>query len=82
MQDLAIDQCFKFIEDGDLWRWQLPGGKAFYAGLHARNIEFDAVKNPGVFDQLMSLQPDALVKEVHTSLLLYALHRSSLHGCT
>eukprot|EP00892_Ulva_mutabilis_P006431 jgi/Ulvmu1/415/UM001_0422.1 len=59
----AIDQCFRFIEDGDLWRWRLPGAKAFYAGLKARNIEYDANKNPGVFEQLLQLQPDVLIAE-------------------
>lgn len=70
VQDPELNQCFKFIEDGDLWRWQIPGAKAFYAGLRARGIEYHAVKNPSVFDQLLSLQPDVLVAEVLHSIYL------------
>lgn len=29
-------QLFKYIEDADLWRWQLPDSKAFTAGALAR----------------------------------------------
>ena len=64
LQDPAIEKCFKFIEDGDLWRWRLSGAKAFYAGLKARDIEYDATKNPNVFQELLKLQPEALIAEV------------------
>lgn len=50
---------FDYIEDGDLWRWKLPDSKAFNAGLNG--IEFDVHRNPGIFEQLLSLEPDSIV---------------------
>lgn len=54
-------QLFKYIEDADLWRWQLPESKAFSAGLASLQLEFDARKNPAIFDQLLAQTPASLI---------------------
>ncbi|PSC71276.1 DHHA1 domain [Micractinium conductrix] len=54
-------QLFKYIEDADLWRWRLPDSKAFTAGLASLRLEFDARKNPGVWDQLLAQTPQGLI---------------------
>lgn len=54
-------QLFKYIEDADLWRWQLPESKAFSAGLASLQLEFDAQKNPTIFDQLLDQTPAGLI---------------------
>ncbi|KAL4458550.1 hypothetical protein ABPG75_013415 [Micractinium tetrahymenae] len=54
-------QMFKYIEDADLWRWQLPDSKAFSAGLASLQLEFDASRNPGIFDQLLAQTPAGLI---------------------
>jgi len=46
-------QLFQYVEDGDLWRWRLQNSKAFSSGLKDLNIEFDARKNPSLFDQVI-----------------------------
>jgi len=43
---------FEVIEDGDLWRWEVPGSREAYAGLGAQGVEFDAEKNPALWDQV------------------------------
>lgn len=48
-----VRQLFKYIEDGDLWRWRLQKSKAFSSGLKDLNIEFNARINPSVFDQVI-----------------------------
>lgn len=62
-QDLtpAQLQLFRYIEDADLWRWRLPDSKAFHAGLMNLGLEFDANKNPRVFDMLLAQTPEALI---------------------
>ena len=57
----------EFIEDGDLWRWVLPGAKAFYAGLTALNLEYDANKNPAIFDELLALSSEQLIAKARAS---------------
>jgi hypothetical protein len=57
-------EAIKFVEDGDLWRWQLPGSKAFYAALRAQNVEFHANKNAAVFDTIAQLSTPSMVKQV------------------
>ena len=46
-------QLFLYVEDVDLWRWRLQNSKAFSSGLKDLNIEFDARKNPSLFDQVI-----------------------------
>ncbi|KAL4859293.1 hypothetical protein ACK3TF_001036 [Chlorella vulgaris] len=52
---------FRYIEDADLWRWQLPHSKAFTAGLMSLCLEYDARKNPAIWDQLLALTPQKLI---------------------
>ncbi|KAL5081367.1 hypothetical protein RYX36_009788 [Vicia faba] len=61
-------KLFKYIEDVDLWRWRLQNSKAFSSGLKDLNIEFDARINPSLFDQLLSLDLDAVISQGAVSL--------------
>ncbi|GAB4821849.1 hypothetical protein N2152v2_008895 [Parachlorella kessleri] len=54
-------QLFKYIEDADLWRWRLPDSKAFHSGLGSLRLEYDATKNPGIFDELLAQSPESLI---------------------
>jgi hypothetical protein len=54
-------QLFQYIEDADLWRCQLPGSRAFTAGLASLRLEYDAQKNPAIFDQLLAQTPQGLI---------------------
>jgi nanoRNase/pAp phosphatase (c-di-AMP/oligoRNAs hydrolase) len=62
-QRLTVEQqqLFKYIEDADLWRWQLPDSKAFTAGLASLKLEYDAQKNPAIFEQLLAQTPEGLI---------------------
>lgn len=62
-QGLTPDQqqLFKYIEDADLWHWQLPDSKAFSAGFASLQLELDARKNPDIFDQLLAQTPAGLI---------------------
>ena len=64
LQCEEVARCIALIEDGDLWRWRLPGARAFYAGLKARGLEYDANANPQIFDTLLGLRADALIAQV------------------
>lgn len=50
-----VGSLFKYIEDGDLWRWRLPNSKAFSSGLKDLGIEFDVRLNPSLFQQVINL---------------------------
>ncbi|QHO12888.1 uncharacterized protein DS421_15g510790 [Arachis hypogaea] len=63
-----VRQLFRYIEDGDLWRWKLHNSKAFSSGLKDLNIEFDVRKNPSMFDQLLSLDLDCVISQGMKSL--------------
>lgn len=54
----------RYVEDGDLWRWQVPGSKEFYSGLSLLSLEYDVNKNPGIFDTLVQLDPEELISKV------------------
>ena len=54
-------QLYAYIEDGDLWRWSLPQSRAFHAGLAALGLEYDATRNPHIFDQLLALTPGQVI---------------------
>lgn len=47
-------KLYEYIEDGDLWKWSLPNSKALSSGLKDLNIEFDALLNPNLFNQVIS----------------------------
>ena len=65
-QDAKVNQLIEYIEDGDLWRWQLPNAKAFYAGFHALKLELDANKNPAIFERLLQLSLDDRIEAVRS----------------
>lgn len=46
-----VHRLFKYIEDGDLWRWAVPDSKAFSSGLKDLNIEYSVNVNPTLFEQ-------------------------------
>eukprot|EP00798_Chlamydomonas_sp_ICE-L_P014187 gene14187-20156_t len=50
--------AFKCVEDADLWRWSVDGSKEFHAGLASLKLEYSVVQNPGIFDILLSLDPE------------------------
>ena len=50
----TVHKLFKFIEDGDLWRWKIPNSKAFSSGLKNLDIEFNVNANSKLFDQVMT----------------------------
>ena len=74
VQDKYVDSMIRYIEDGDLWRWALPQAKAFYAGLTALNLEYDANKNPEIFDKLLGLTSEQLIASVRVCSILTCCH--------
>lgn len=56
-----VNELFRFVEDGDLWRWALPHSKAFSSGLKDLNIEYNFNANPSLFDQLLALDPELVI---------------------
>ncbi|KAJ3706855.1 hypothetical protein LUZ61_010560 [Rhynchospora tenuis] len=63
-----VERLFKFIEDGDLWRWKLLHSKAFSSGLKDLNFEFNVNFNPLLFNQLLDLDPDRVISLGQDSL--------------
>ncbi|XP_078162980.1 DHHA1 domain protein [Carex rostrata] len=63
-----VEKLFKFIEDGDLWRWKLLHSKAFSSGLKDMNLEFNVNINPLLFNQLLELDPDQVISLGQDSL--------------
>eukprot|EP00879_Flechtneria_rotunda_P028747 GHRR01030965.1.p1 GENE.GHRR01030965.1~~GHRR01030965.1.p1 ORF type:complete len:305 (+),score=111.17 GHRR01030965.1:144-1058(+) len=80
-----VQQMYRWVEDADLWRWQLPDSKAFHAGLTSRLLEYNAVSNPQVFDQLLTLDAAHVIQQGHTmlqrqeELIAEALSTAHLH---
>eukprot|EP00850_Spirogloea_muscicola_P002928 SM000011S19106 [mRNA] locus=s11:879278:883083:+ [translate_table: standard] len=56
-----LRRLFACIEDADLWSWQLTGSKAFTSGLNDLQLEYDANKNPEIFNQLQALVPEDVI---------------------
>ncbi|XP_022855420.1 uncharacterized protein LOC111376683 isoform X2 [Olea europaea var. sylvestris] len=63
-----VRRLFEYIEDSDLWRWHLPNSKAFSSGLKDLNLEFNARLNPSLFQQLLSLDLESLIRQGMESL--------------
>jgi hypothetical protein len=57
----AQRRLYEFIQDADLWEWKLEHSKEFHAGLMSFQFEFDVSKNPGIFEQLLTLDPDDVI---------------------
>ncbi|XP_057813124.1 uncharacterized protein LOC131027153 isoform X2 [Cryptomeria japonica] len=65
-----VGQLFKYVEDADLWRWNLPDSKAFSSGLNDMQIEFSFTKNQKLFEQLLALDPRNIIEAGRASLML------------
>ncbi|KAL5721802.1 hypothetical protein ACHQM5_005400 [Ranunculus cassubicifolius] len=65
---VKVEQLYKYIEDGDLWRWALPNSKAFSSGMKDLNHEFSVRSNPAIFDQLLALDPQSVINQGIQSL--------------
>ncbi|KAF6255301.1 hypothetical protein COO60DRAFT_230915 [Scenedesmus sp. NREL 46B-D3] len=63
-----LQHMFGMVEDADLWRWALQDSKAFHAGLSARRLEYSSAANPGIWEELLALDPQAVVAEGHIVL--------------
>uniref|UniRef100_A0A3B6QGC4 DHHA1 domain-containing protein n=1 Tax=Triticum aestivum TaxID=4565 RepID=A0A3B6QGC4_WHEAT len=57
-----VHKLFKFIEDGDLWRWTIPNSKAFSSGLKDLNIEFNVNSNGKLFDQAVNADAISMLR--------------------
>ena len=55
---------FAYIQDADLWQWQLPGSKQFHAGLAEAGLEYDCNENPQIFHQLLQLTVASTIQRV------------------
>lgn len=47
-----VELILKYIEDGDLRQWSLPGIKAFNVGLGEWRSKFSCISNPYMFKQV------------------------------
>ncbi|KAH9318600.1 hypothetical protein KI387_020369, partial [Taxus chinensis] len=63
-----VGLLFKYVEDADIWRWNLPDSKAFASGLKDMKIEFSFTKNGKLFEQLLALDPRSVIERGQTSL--------------
>ncbi|KAL2611967.1 hypothetical protein R1flu_023659 [Riccia fluitans] len=63
-----VRTLFDYIEDADLWKWSLPESKAFSRGLSDMSLEFSAIKNPQIFDQLLGLDLENLISRGRETL--------------
>lgn len=71
---LRIELLFNYIEDGDLWKWNLPNSKAFSSGLRHKEIDYNASTNPKLFEQLLSLDPADIIDDGERLLSLSHIH--------
>lgn len=56
----------RWVEDGDLWRWSLPLSKSFHAGLGGLTLDYHAVNNPAIWQQLMELDVQEVLDKVRS----------------
>lgn len=59
-----IQQLFDYVEDADLWKWELSHSKEFHAGIKAMYSEQDSMdvnKNPGLFEELWKLDVEKVI---------------------
>ncbi|KAF8398828.1 hypothetical protein HHK36_014690 [Tetracentron sinense] len=63
-----VNWLFKYIEDGDLWRWHLQNSKAFSSGMKDLNIEYNIRSNPSLFEQLLALDLQHCISQGIVSL--------------
>eukprot|EP00878_Enallax_costatus_P029631 GHUV01032163.1.p1 GENE.GHUV01032163.1~~GHUV01032163.1.p1 ORF type:complete len:122 (-),score=28.32 GHUV01032163.1:834-1199(-) len=63
---LALHCCCcesRWVQDADLWSWKLPDSRAFHAGLAAQNLEYSALKNPQIWQQLQQLDAQKVIQD-------------------
>ncbi|KAG5397090.1 hypothetical protein IGI04_018904 [Brassica rapa subsp. trilocularis] len=56
------------IEDADIWKWELPGSKAFNSGIVDLGIEYDLNQNQTLFQKLLSLDHESVINRGRESL--------------
>ncbi|XP_026418435.1 uncharacterized protein LOC113313868 [Papaver somniferum] len=56
-----IETLLKYIEDGELNKWNLPDTRAFDISLKVERRKLNCITNPYMFDQLMQLDPTDLI---------------------
>ncbi|XP_045826286.1 uncharacterized protein LOC123918322 isoform X1 [Trifolium pratense] len=63
-----VELILKYIEDGDLRRWSLPGIKPFNIGLSEWRSRFSCISNPHMFKQLLELSVEGLIAKGNSSI--------------
>ncbi|XP_061358499.1 uncharacterized protein LOC133302695 isoform X2 [Gastrolobium bilobum] len=63
-----VELMLKYIEDGDLHRWSLPGIKAFNIGLNEWRSKFSCISNPYMYKQLLELCAEDLIAKGNSYL--------------
>lgn len=63
-----MELILKYIEDGDLRRWSLPGIKSFHIGLSEWRSRFSCISNPYMYKQLLELSVEGLIAKGNSSL--------------
>ncbi|CAA2961320.1 RRP12-like protein [Olea europaea subsp. europaea] len=63
-----VEMILKYIEDGDLRKWNLPDTKAFNLGLHEWRSKLNCISNSGLYEQLMEIHVDDLITKGKTYL--------------
>nr|KYP54529.1 hypothetical protein KK1_000720 [Cajanus cajan] len=64
-----VELILKYIEDGDLRRWNLPGIKAFNIGLSEWRSRFNCISNPYMYKQAWTeLSADDLISKGNSCL--------------
>ncbi|KAH0852552.1 hypothetical protein HID58_093935 [Brassica napus] len=61
-------RVFEYIEDADIWKWELPGSKAFNSGIVDLGIEYDLNQNQTLFQKLLSLDHESVIHRGKESL--------------
>ncbi|CAH8363574.1 unnamed protein product [Eruca vesicaria subsp. sativa] len=61
-------RVFEYIEDADIWKWNLPESKEFNSGIIDLEIEYSFNQNSSLFEQLLSLDHDSVIKKGKESL--------------
>ncbi|KAH0895219.1 hypothetical protein HID58_057648 [Brassica napus] len=61
-------RVFEYIEDADIWKWNLPESKAFNSGIIDLGIEYNFNQNSSLFQQLLSLDHDTVINRGRESL--------------
>ncbi|KAK7400400.1 hypothetical protein VNO78_11606 [Psophocarpus tetragonolobus] len=63
-----VELMLKYIEDGDLRRWSLPGIRAFNIGLSEWRSRFSCISNPYIYKQLLELSVEDLMAKGNSYL--------------